>query len=86
VQEKVTYYAVVGVNRNINNPSGLVRRRHSTGGPVDEALTRNLSWSFTDAIYQQERGENPGPDLVEISEDEARALVERFRQKWGGMS
>ena len=84
--EKVTYYAVVGDNRTIGNPSGLVRRRHAAGGPVDESLARDLSWSFTDAIYQLERGENFGPELMEISEDEANVLVERFREKWGGAS
>ena len=84
--DQVTYYAVVGAGRTIDNPSGLVRRRHSAAGPVDESLTRDLSWSFTDAIYQQERGENPGPDLVEVSEEHARALVEQFRQKWEGTS
>jgi hypothetical protein len=82
----VTYYAVVGTNRTIDNPSGLVRRRQSADGPVDESLTRDLSWSFTDAIYQQERGENFGPDLVEISEEEARVLIDRFRERWPGMS
>ena len=84
--ENVTYYAVVGTNRTIDNPSGLVRRRQAADGSVDESLTRDLSWSFTDAIYQQERGENFGPDLVEISEEEARALIERFREKWQGTS
>jgi uncharacterized alpha-E superfamily protein len=66
------------------NRSRRRRRRHSVAGPVDESLTRDLSWSFTNAIYQQERGENPGPELVEVSEEQARALVERFRQKWEG--
>jgi len=47
------------------------------------SFTRELSWKFTDAIYQDERGENFGPDLVEISAGEAEALIERFRQKWG---
>ena len=84
--EKVTYYAVVGANRTIGNPSGLVRRRHAVTGPVDESLARDLSWSFTDAIYQLERGENFGPELVEISEDEARVLIERFRERWEGVS
>ena len=84
--EKVTYYAVVGENRTIGNPSGLVRRRHAAGGPVDESLTRDLSWSFTDAIYQLERGENFGPELVEISEDEANVLMERFKCRWEGAS
>ncbi len=45
-----------------------------------------MSWKFTDAIYQDERGENFGPDLVEISAGEAEALIERFRQKWGHQS
>ncbi len=84
--EKVIYYAVVGENRTIGNPSGLVRRRHAATGPVDESLARDLSWSFTDAIYQLERGENFGPELVEVSEDEAIALVERFRARWEGAS
>jgi hypothetical protein len=84
--EKVTYYAVVGANRTVEHPSGLVRRRHASGGPVDESLARDLSWTFTDAIYQLERGESFGPELVEIGEDEASALIERFREKWEGAS
>ena len=82
--EKITYYAVVGAGRTIEHPSGIVRRRHVAAGPTDESLTRDFSWTFTDAIYQQERGENFGPELVEISEDEAGALVEWFRKRWEG--
>ena len=86
MSDKITYYAVVGENRTIENPSGLVRRRHAAGGPVDESLARNMSWTFTDAIYQLERGENLGPELVEISGDEARVLIERFRERGEGSS
>ena len=86
MSDKITYYAVVGENRTIENPSGLIRRRHAAGGPVDESLARNMSWTFTDAIYQLERGENLGPELVEISGDEARVLIERFRERWEGSS
>lgn len=82
--EKFTYYAVVGSGRTIEDPSGIVRRRHTAAGPADESLTRDFSWTFTDAIYQQERGENFGPELVEISEDEAGVLMERFRKRWEG--
>ncbi len=84
--ERTTYYAVVGVGRTVENPSGIARRRHCAAGPVDECLARDLSWRFTDAIYQQERGENFGPELVEISEDEAGLLMERFRKRWEGTS
>lgn len=80
--ERVTYFAVVGAGRTAEDPSGLVRRKQGREGPVDESLTRDLSWKSTDAIYQVERGENFGPDLVEISGEEAAALIERFREKW----
>ena len=80
--EQITYYAVVGSGRSVADPSGLVRRRSTPDGPVDESFTRDCSWQFTNAIYQEERGENFGPDLVEISADEAAGLVERFRRRW----
>jgi len=82
VSEKITYYAVVGSGRTTDDPSGLVRRRFAAEGVLDESLTRNLSWTFTDAIYQDERGENFGPRLVEVSGEEAEALIQRFREKW----
>jgi hypothetical protein len=82
VPEDIAYYAVVGTGRTIADPSGLVRRRYTADGLVDESFTFDLSWKFTDAIYQAERGENFGPELVEISVGEAEALMERFRQKW----
>jgi len=80
--DEVTYYAVIGEGRAISEPSGIVRRRYTADGSVDESLSRDLSWAFTDVIYQDERGENFGPELVEISAEEAEALVERFRQRW----
>jgi hypothetical protein len=83
VADKVIYYAVIGVGRTISEPSGLVRRRETPQGPIDESLARDMSWKFTDAVYQNERGENFGPDLAEVSEEEAGLIVERFREKWG---
>ena len=80
--EETVYYAVVGTGRTLADPSGVARRRNTPNGPVDESFTRDCSWQFTNAIYQHERGENFGPDLVEISADEADSLVERFRQRW----
>ena len=79
---EIMYYAVIGEGRTLTDPSGLARRRYTADGPVDESLTRDFSWKFTDAIYQDERGENFGPELVEIGADEAAALIERFRQRW----
>jgi hypothetical protein len=80
--EQITYFAVIGNGRTVTDPSGLVRRRDTSDGLVDESFTRDCSWQFTNAIYQEQRGENFGPELVEISAEEAARLVERFRRRW----
>ena len=80
---EIKYYAVVVQGRSIANPSGLARRTFTAEGRLDESLNRDLTWARSSEIYQWERGENFGPDLVEISADEAEVLIERFRQKWG---
>jgi hypothetical protein len=75
------YYAVVGSGRTVQNPSGLVRRRTSPEGRMDEALQRDLKWIPSSAIVEWEYGD-VGAELVEISEAEAQELIERFREKW----
>ena len=82
--ETTRYYAVVGPGRSVDDPSGVARRRLADGGTVDESLARDLTWKFTDALYQDERGENFGPELVEISAERAEQLIDGFREKWGG--
>lgn len=80
---KVQYYAIVGRSRTSRDPSGLARRRSVDGNSVDESLRRDLTWADTTAIAESDRGEELARELVEVSEDEAEALVERFREKWG---
>jgi hypothetical protein len=81
--DRVTYYAVVSESRTGQNPSGLARRRYlDAGGFEDEALQRDLSWRHTSAISEWDR-DAMDFGLVEISEAEAEALIERFREKWG---
>jgi hypothetical protein len=79
--EKMEYYAVLGSGRTEDNPSGLVRRRMSSEDRIDEALQRNLIWAPSSAIVEWEYGD-VGDELVAISETEAQALIERFREKW----
>jgi hypothetical protein len=81
--KRVEHYAIIGVGRSQDNPSGLARRRFTAAGRVDESLQRDLQWHPTSAITQWEYGNLPG-ELVEISEGEARELIERFREKWSG--
>jgi hypothetical protein len=80
--EAILYYAVVGLGRTVQNPSGLVRRSTSTEGRIDEALQRDLTWVRSSAIVEWEYGDT-GSELVEINEAEAEALIGRFREKWG---
>ena len=80
--EDIKYYAVLDAGHTLADPSGLARRTFTADGRLDESLCRDLTWKRSSEIYQWERGENFGPDLVEISADEAAVLVERFRQRW----
>jgi len=81
--EQVTYYVIKGVGRNPSEPSGLVRRRFTDKGRLDEALRENMTWERDTAIIEWEYGNLTGP-LTEIREGEAGELIERFREKWGG--
>jgi hypothetical protein len=84
MSEDATYYAVVSGSRTIQNPAGLARRRRlPSGGFEDEALQRDLTWRQTPAIVEWKR-DAMDFDLVEISQAEAAALIDRFREKWSG--
>jgi hypothetical protein len=83
VAYEVKYFAMIRSGDNEKHPSGLARRTMTPEGRLDETLRRDLTWMRDSAIYEWERGEEMGTDLVEISEAEAEALVERFREKWG---
>lgn len=77
------YFAILRYGDSADHPSGLARRTLTSEGRLDEVLHRDLTWTRDSAIYEWERGEEMGTELIEISEDEAEALVERFREKWG---
>ena len=78
------YYAIIVRGHTASDPSGLARRRVLNKNVVDESLRRDMSWARTSAIAEWDRGEELTLDLVEINEDEALGLIERFREKWGG--
>ena len=78
----ITYYAILRDREARDRPSGLARRTLTPQGRLDETLRANFTWKRDSAIYEWERGEETGMDLVQISESEAQALIERFREKW----
>ena len=45
--DKITFYAVIGGDRNVDNPYGLVRRLQTDWGFTDEGLRKDFSWKFT---------------------------------------
>jgi hypothetical protein len=82
VSDKITYYAVIGGDRTIDNPYGLVRRLEFDGdGFADEGLRNDFSWAFTSAIVESKRGDF-GQELVEISHAQASKIIEYFRERW----
>src|ERR1700734_57904 len=77
----ITYFAVIGGDRTVDRPYGLVRRLEHNDGPSDEGLRKDLSWAFTPAIVEWERGD-PGQELVEVSHQQATKIIDYFREKW----
>ena len=76
------YYAIIGRGHKSSDPTGLARRVVLRDGIIDESLRRDLTWGHTNAIVEWNRGEELTRDLIEVSEAEAQALIERFREKW----
>ena len=81
--KQAKYYAIIDYRASREDPAGLARRRPlEDGGFEDEALARDMSWQFTSIIVEWKRAESTD-DLVEIPEDEANQVIERFRARWG---
>jgi hypothetical protein len=77
------YYAIVQDNAGPEAATGLLRRRSTPEGPVDESLGRGLRWQASSALYEWEMGDASGRELIEISEAAAQGLIDRFRAEWG---
>lgn len=84
MSERVTYYAISMAAGDRKEPVGLARRRWlAEGGIEDEMLRRDLTWKRDTVITEWKRGEAT-EELLEISEDDAGVLIERFRKRWEG--
>jgi hypothetical protein len=79
--DKITFYAVVAGDRTVDNPYGLVRRLETDAGLTDEGLHKDLSWQFTPAIVEWQRGDL-GEELVEVSHEQADQIIQYFRGRW----
>jgi hypothetical protein len=82
MSEIIIYYSVTLADGSGDNPAGLARRRQlEDGGIKDEMLSHDLSWRADSLIVEWRRGDAV-EELHEISQGEAEALIERFREKW----
>lgn len=79
--DKITFYAIVGGDRTIANPYGLVRRLQTDWGMSDEALRKDFGWHRTPLIVEWERGDFED-QMVEVSHEQAEKIMEYFRQRW----
>jgi hypothetical protein len=84
VSNKITYYAIIGQGRTVDDPWGLVRRLEHDDGPSDEGLRKDFSWSFTPVIAEWEHGDFDD-DLVEVSHARASELLDYFRREWASL-
>jgi hypothetical protein len=81
MSDKVTYYAIVDELSSREKPAGVFRRTYfEAGGKRDEAFSRDMSWERSWLLASAERGDTAN-DFIEISEDEASQIVERFRRQ-----
>jgi hypothetical protein len=79
--DKITYYAVVGGTRTVDDPYGLVRRLETDWGFTDETIRKDFSWIFTPVIVEWEHG-SFDDELVEVSHAQAEKIIQYFRERW----
>ena len=82
MSHQITYYAIIGGDRTVDNPYGLVRRLEHDDGPSDEALRKDFSWSHSPVIVEWKHGDFDD-ELVEVSHEQASKIIEYFRERWG---
>jgi hypothetical protein len=82
---EIQYFAMIATSQgSARMPSGLARRIYEPDGPVDQTLTRDLTWIPDSAIVEWEYGDL-GAELVKITEDDAARLRDAFRVRWGAL-
>jgi hypothetical protein len=76
--DNTTYYAILDVDGNMDQPIGVFRRVKNDSGQIDEVFSRNLKWEFSPLLYSAERGDTTY-DFSEIPKEDADQIVDRIR-------
>jgi hypothetical protein len=77
----ITYYAKLAGGTTRENPSGIVRRIHTTPMPTDQYFGRDRQWHPTEYLRRHWRG-HTDYDHEQITADEAQAIIDRWSAKW----
>jgi hypothetical protein len=77
---KITYYALIDETHPLENPTGIMRRIHTSPVATDEVFARDLQWRSTEFLRLHWLGHNE-EDYVEIIEEQAEAVVFEWRQR-----
>jgi hypothetical protein len=74
-EQRVTYWAITGGGKTVDDPHGIVRRREmSNGGILDEALGRDLDWHRTGVIAEWKRA-SFADELEQVSDEKAQEII-----------
>jgi len=76
--EEATYYAILSDD---GKTVGILRRRYTQPGPVDESFRRDSTWQVDPFLRLYAMGHNDR-DYAEISAAEAADTIRRWRAKW----
>lgn len=80
--DPVEYYAITRGAAGPSQASGLIRRRRTPAGRVDESLRRDGSWQPSSALFEWEMGDVSPRRISAIAEAEAEQLTAKLRQQW----
>jgi hypothetical protein len=80
---KTTYYAIVSDYNSHEEPGGVLRRIEQDKGQYDEEFGYDLEWTRSWLLYSYQRGDGD-KEIYEISEEEAKRIVEQIRRKVTG--
>ena len=82
MEGSVEFYAITRGAAGTDQASGLVRRRLTTAGRVDESLRRDLCWKPSSALFEWEMGDVSPRRIRAVTEAEAERLTARLRDDW----
>jgi hypothetical protein len=80
--DPVQYYAITRGVATTSQASGLIRRRLTPAGRIDESLRSDGSWQPSSALFEWEMGDVSPRRISAVTEAEAGRLTTKLRDQW----